>query len=521
MRKFRGLKRIAAVVMASSLMVCALPGYSIAVEENTAKEEVVYINLNYDGSVSEINVVNIFQLDADGHIVDYGKYDSLRNMTSTDAITYTSDLISVNASKGKLYYEGKLTSNEIPWDIDIHYYMDGKEYTATDIAGMSGQLKLTIDISKNEAYTGGFYEGFALQASVTLDTGKCTNIAADGATVANVGSDKQLTYTILPGKGANIEITADVTDFEMDGIAINGVKLKLDIDIDDSQIQDKINEIVDAVGTLDEGANKLNEGSNQLYEGTTLLDEKVGELYTGVGALTDGTKELAGGLSTVTSMSDELVAGAYTAFQGVCTSASATLNASLTALGMEPVTLTPENYELVLTQIIQMMGEHPAAASVTELKGQLDNYSLFYEGVVSYTTAVGEATQGANLLSTNMDTLYSSVGQLDVSVGELNTGVKELVDGMAELKSGTGEFKDAVSGMDTQVSDEIDSMVSSISGDDVELTSFVSDKNINIESVQFVIKTNAIEKAKVVEAEPVVAEKLNFWQKLLRLFGLY
>lgn len=52
-------------------------------------------------------------------------------------------------------------------------------------------------------------------------------MAADGATVANVGSNKQLAYTILPNKGADIEITADVKNFEMSGIAINGIKLNL------------------------------------------------------------------------------------------------------------------------------------------------------------------------------------------------------------------------------------------------------------------------------------------------------
>lgn len=64
-------------------------------------------------------------------------------------------------------------------------------------------------------------------------------------------------------------------------------------------------------------------------------------------------------------------------------------------------------------------------------------------------------------------------------------------------------------------------MISSVSGTDFELTSFVSEKNTNVESVQFVIKTAAIAQDAPGETVPVVEEKLNFWQKLLRLFGLY
>ncbi|QNU68127.1 hypothetical protein EHE19_006770 [Ruminiclostridium herbifermentans] len=49
----------------------------------------------------------------------------------------------------------------------------------------------------------------------------------------------------------------------------------------------------------------------------------------------------------------------------------------------------------------------------------------------------------------------------------------------------------------------------------------MSDKNTNVSAVQFVLKTESIsitEPSKSVEVKPV---KLNFWQKLLALFGLY
>lgn len=162
-----------------------------------------------------------------------------------------------------------------------------------------------------------------------------------------------------------------------------------------------------------------------------------------------------------------------------------------------------------------------AAASVAELKGQLDNYSFFYDGLKEYTSAISNAANGANEVKINMDTLYANVGTLETSVGDLNNGVKELYDGTTELKNGTGEFVKETDGVDAEVSDEIDSMISSMSGSDIEITSFVSEKNTNIESVQFVIQTEAIKVAEAVDTEPVVEEKLNFWQKLLRLFGLY
>ena len=672
-------KRIIAALLAALLIIGILPLSAFAATENTPKEEVVYINLNADGSVKEIVVVNIFDLDKDGQIIDYGKYESLRNMTTTDKIGYSGETVTIDAKAGKLYYEGKLDSNVMPWNIAIHYYMDGKEYKASDIAGKSGDLKITIDITKNENCIGNFFEGYALQASVTLDTEKCSNIKADGATVANVGSNKQLTYTILPNKGADIEITAKATDFEMSAIAINGIKLNLAIDIDDAEIQSKIDEIIGAVKDLDEGAGELKDGAEELYDGTTLLKDKVSELYTGVGALNGGAAELSGGLSAITSKNKELLGGAYEAFKGLCFASETILNAELTKNGLQTVTLTPETYATVLTELLITMdadavynmaynkalaevtaqveaqadalyagyieqntdaiylayiqsqadtlyaqvaaqavleqliangyteqqamaylqtpegqamvaqtvaamndgqkqqiictsvanltpdqktqikagalasltdkekeqirngyieqtmkskavtdqitaavaAANTAAASVTELKGQLDNYSLFYEGLKSYTSAVSDAASGANTLKINMDTLYTNVGTLKTSVGDLNDGVKALFDGTTELKNGTGEFVKETDGIEAEVTDEIDSMITEATGSDVEITSFVSEKNTNVDSVQFVIQTEAIKIAESVEVEPVVEEKLNFWQKLLRLFGLY
>ena len=98
------IKKLTALLLAVLLTVSALPFSASAAAENTPKEEVVYINLNTDGSVKEIVVVNIFDLDEDGQIIDYGKYENLKNMTTTDKISYDNDTVSINAKAGKLDY---------------------------------------------------------------------------------------------------------------------------------------------------------------------------------------------------------------------------------------------------------------------------------------------------------------------------------------------------------------------------------------------------------------------------------
>lgn len=72
--------------------------------------------------------------------------------------------------------------------------------------------------------------------------------------------------------------------------------------------------------------------------------------------------------------------------------------------------------------------------------------------------------------------------------------------------------------MDTQVQDQIDEMLASVSCGDKEVVSFTSSKNTNIDSVQFVIKTAAIEKPEEAVAETKTETKRTFWQKVKDLF---
>ncbi len=85
--------------------------------------------------------------------------------------------------------------------------------------------------------------------------------------MANVGSDKQFSYTVLPGKGLDAYIRADVSNFEMDAVTINGVQLNLDVDIDDAELMDQVSQITDAARDLNDGAGKLSDGTDELLDG--------------------------------------------------------------------------------------------------------------------------------------------------------------------------------------------------------------------------------------------------------------
>ena len=224
-------------------------------------------------------------------------------LNTTDKIKQNGDKITFSSDKEKVYYQGTMEDTEIPWNIDITYTLDGKKITPEKLAGKSGGLKIHIKIDKNEKCTSDFYDSSALMASMILDTENCENITADGATLANVGANKQISYTVLPGKGLDAEVTADVKDFEMDAVAINAVKMNLDVDIDDTELTDKVTQIMDAAKQLNDGAGPLYDGTDSMVDGSSSLSDGAESLDRGINSLDLGLETLKSGVSDMQKQS--------------------------------------------------------------------------------------------------------------------------------------------------------------------------------------------------------------------------
>ena len=162
--------------------------------------------------------------------------------------------------------------------------------------------------------------------------------------------------SVFVRKGADIEITANVKDFRMGGISLNGVRLKLNIEIGEDKIDFVISQVISSIGNLDgDSIMQLVTGAEQLHDATTTLKDNVGALHAGVGSLTNGMGTLNSGLATLDGKTKELMDGAYSVFKALCQVAQTTLNQSLSENGMATVTLTPENYQKVVADVLKKL----------------------------------------------------------------------------------------------------------------------------------------------------------------------
>ncbi len=501
------------IVLVLALVLALAAGPVLAVAEPSPKEEIVYGILNPDGSVKDIYVVNIFN---GGSITDYGNYSEVRNMTTSEKLIREGDKITINTAAGKFYYQGTLESKELPWDIEIKYYLDGKEISGEEIAGKTGKAEISLSVKKNTGMSGFFFDNYALQIALSLDNKLFSNIEAENATLAEAGGKKQLSYIVLPGSGMDISVKADVRDFAMDSITVNGILLSLGLSVDKSEFAAEIDELARAVEKLDGGAGELLQGIDMLargmekyIEGTKAFKDGLVRFAGGADLLNHGAKELERGLAELSGQSDSIVQGALAIQQATFDA----LNAELGKTGLP--TLTPENYSTILASIPEL----------EPVKSRLDGAVRFTRGIISYTEGVTQLGAGAAELARGTEEFKAMAAEIAGSAHELyqageeiNAGIKKLRDGLVSYKKGTEEFKAGTANMGTELDERIDEIIGSLSGRSDGLVSFVSEKNTNVTAVQFVLKADAISAPKAEEPSPASPVQEGFWQKLVKLF---
>ena len=564
-----------------------------------SKDEVVYATLDASGNVNEAYVVNVLDVTKEGTVVDYGNYSSLKNLTDLSTLEQDDSSVRIEAPKGKFYYQGTMNDgSKLPWDITISYLLDGKKVDPKELAGEEGHIEIGIQTSANEDVGKAFFENYMLQISLTLDPEIYSNIEASGGMIANVGKNKQITFTVMPEKEGDYRVEADVVDFELNGIEIAAVPSSISIEAPDTEsmtkdmetLTDAIGEVNNGVSALNNGVLGLNNGVGSLRVGSMQYQNGISELGRGSSELVNASSSIKDGLSTMSdSLSDNLgqmdmsdvqslpdglsqlsqglngvadgllllqknYADAYRVLDGamaeipeydlseediqglylsgadseVVDKLVKTYTAARTAKGT--YTAIKEGFDAVDATLLEtsggvkQMGDTVAAmadeisTSLEEMDienslGQLQqglatlsaNYGKFHSGLVSY-------TDGVNKLSSSYKDLHSGIVELSSGTAELENGVSELHDGTNTLYKETSKLPD-------QMKEEIDNMISEFDKSDFDVVSFVSSDNKNVNSVQFVIKTEGIKKEEKETVEKQIQEEKGFWARLWNLFS--
>ncbi len=458
--------------------------------DRSVKDETVYVLASADGSVHKI-IVSDWVKNALGSdtIDDVSTLSDIRNVKGDETFTLGGDNTCVwDATGNDIYYQGEI-DRELPVSVAVSYTLDGQPITPNDLAGKSGKVTIRFDYTNNQyelvdidGQQEKIYVPFAMLTGLLLDNDVFSNVSVTNGRIVNDGDRTIVAGLAFPGLQDSlsldkdtlelpdyVEITADVTDFELETtvtIAANGIFDELGSGANGSfdgldGLDEDLNKLTDAMGQLMDGSSRLYDGlctlldrSNdlvsgidQLAAGAAQLKQGAGDLSAGAAQLQEGAAALNQGLNALAGNNDTLNSGASQVFQTLL----ATANRQLAASGVQAPELTIENYAQVLDGVIASAGESPAGQQVAALKTSLDSYSAFYQGLQSYTAGVAQSAAGAGELNNGIGTLKSGADSLSAGANQLYDGIltmkgsaPALIDGVTQLRDGAMELSDGL-----------------------------------------------------------------------------
>ena len=511
MRKInRNHKRILAALLAAVSVVrsgCLL----VYAEEIKGKSETVTAALKSNGEPESVHVINLIH-SVNGIAEDYGKYDSVKNISSSDRIRYSGDKVSCSSEREKLYYLGELSDPQLPWSISITYALDGKPAELNDIIGENGNIEITVKAGKNSQCAGDFFDNYILSFSVSLDKGVFSNVRSGDTLIKNAAHSYDIHTISAPGSGLCIVFCADVRDFEMPEMVFDGYFLDYEIpeSIDDSGFREKLNGLSDISNDADTmyddtgelkktgeipEINDLKKSSNELYDSARAFDDKAAELSGVTDQIYNGTDELEDEIFTFYNGTVRLEDGVQELLDVLNQYKDDPL------LGM-------------MAREMKKKAEDILSGTESLRKGAL----RILDGIVDVNDAVADMKDGISDAGDNSGKMVEAADRIRTAGGEIDSRVKELDqdarkdydEKVSELKKQAEDIGKKIDEVYQDIESEFDKLKSK-NGKERKVVSFTSEKNTEVDSVVFSIKT-----APAVISKPDLKEeeKKNFWQRL-------
>ncbi len=544
----------------------------------TPKDEVVYARMSASGKVNDVYVVNVLSPKTPGKVTDYGKYESVQNLTDSSEVLLNGDAVTAEVAGDSLSYQGDMGARALPWDVSISYELDGKRIEPADLGGKSGKLAVSITTKRNASVDAAFFDNYLLQITVPFVSSKTTNIATEDGQIALAGSNTQVTFTGLPGKDGAFKATAQVSDFSLSGISFAAVPFSMGIEAPDtSGLVSGFRQLGDGVGQLEAGAKGLASGASDLASGAGQTADGVGGIAGGTGSLAGGASDLANGAGQVASGVQGVADGAsglsagLAAYQGGLSAQATEARGKVTDIGelqksynsaaqtylvdfakaynnalketsdeaiamQQAANATMDQKGALLAALGELMDAVGGNAGLLGAAGALDGAAAglgsasdpqsllggagaLYAGASALTAGAQGIASGASELSGGADALANGAEQAASGAGQLATGANQLSSGAGQLAVGTSALYTEVQAIPDKVQKEIDAMMAEYDKSDFKPVSFASSKNTDVKLVQFVITTDPIQVPKSDEV-PEPQPEQTIWDRVLALFGI-
>jgi hypothetical protein len=284
-KTLRRCGRVGCLCLAAAVALTA-PSSVYVSAAGTNKDETVYVNLDSAGNVQETIVSDwLHSDDATQRITDKSDLKDIENVKSDEKSIQQGDtltwVLNTDNTGKNIYYQGK-TDKKTPLEISTTYTLDGKTVSASEIAGKSGKVTISLTLKNTSAQTVNvngkdvtMYTPMTAIAVAVLPSSTFKNVTVSSGKILSDGNNQFITFLSMPGLSESLglkdsaftelssldlpetlTITADAKDFSLPSIMI-GATPKL-VDSDKLSTSENIDKLVDSLKSLKDLQNDLN-----------------------------------------------------------------------------------------------------------------------------------------------------------------------------------------------------------------------------------------------------------------------
>ena len=317
--KFR--KRVTASVLTAALLCTSagsVPVYGAPAGADV--DETMYVNLDYYGKTTKVNVVKGVNLNGLGKITDYGNYINVENMSTSDAPVLGDGSVTWNlpeGQKGRFYYKCTMDNEQVvlPWDFDVSYKLNGVPTDGDKLAGAGGLIEIHVKATPNDNADLYYRNNMMLMVTVPVDMSKCYSVDADGAQIQSLGSTTAAVFSALPGEEGDYTVRIGTDSFETTGVIMAMAPGTID----------DLNHIKD----LKEAKDTWKDAGDALYDSLEQMAKSVESMRDGINKVQSGVSSAESARQKWSANKDSILAGNDQTLE------------SLTALSQQLETLVP------------------------------------------------------------------------------------------------------------------------------------------------------------------------------------
>lgn len=300
----RFTRRAAAGLMAGVTLSMSMAVPARAAAPAVEVDETMYVNLDYYGTPTQINVVKGCTSNGAASYTDYGVYDKLVNMTDKTEPQVGEGCVTwqLPEENKRFYYQGTMPegSMELPWSFDVSYKLNGVSADAASLAGASGLVELNVKAVPNPKARAYYRNNMILSVVIPVDMEKAYSVEAPGSQLQSLGNNTAVMFAALPGEEGDYTVRIGTDSFESVGVIMMMVPGTMDA-------LNHIKDIKEAKDTWREEGDRMYDSMNQLLRSMEAMKGDVAGASKGVAELEEARASVSANRRQIEALSTQAV----------------------------------------------------------------------------------------------------------------------------------------------------------------------------------------------------------------------